>query len=398
MVGGFSESTRSFQHICEFQVRNRRLSRQLHPPRRRRPNRLRIPRWPRLANPQPNRIHSNRIGQKPGPCRRQKPVLPDTDERFEIQKRHTLNWLIQGAAQHAGLTLHHLVRDELNALDDRLLQCYDEFALIVLLQYWRGMSALVIGRPKRFWDRASSDPAHPFFGHPLLPIYGGMLAEASKQHALNRCREKGYSMIPFVFSFKALTLLKRIRVLELPFRQRLLELAKQTAVAVWGIPRERFEVELSKEMPIQGDQFQADNLQARHLRSCIIGYSYVRRSERQLVVSAKGVTWQMLTKELVKGTAELISLHGLSQLQEGTYRRVIEAADRIEFEPWLLQSGGELWRRLLAALPSGCSLARALMRLARLPAEELHATLELVIRQAEDAGKRLSRLIECDGS
>ena len=61
------------------------------------------------------------------------------DERLEIQKRYTLNWLIQGASEHAGMTLHHLVRDELNAFDSRLLRSYDQIALLGLLQYWRGV-------------------------------------------------------------------------------------------------------------------------------------------------------------------------------------------------------------------------------------------------------------------
>src|SRR5688500_1025317 len=110
-----------------------------------------------------------------------------SDEQLEIQKRHTLNWLIQGASEHAGMTLHHLVRDELNALDARLLRSYDQFALLVLLQYWRGASVLLVGWPPRFWKRAASDPTHPFFSHPLLSKYGGMLAEAAKQRALERC-------------------------------------------------------------------------------------------------------------------------------------------------------------------------------------------------------------------
>ena len=43
--------------------------------------------------------------------------MNDGGLRDEINKRLTLNWLIQGAAQHAGMTFHHLVRDELDALD-----------------------------------------------------------------------------------------------------------------------------------------------------------------------------------------------------------------------------------------------------------------------------------------
>jgi hypothetical protein len=250
-----------------------------------------------------------------------------------------------------------------------------------------------MGRPQRFWNRALSNPAHPFFGHPLLSTYGGMLAEASKQHALNRCREKGYSMLPLLFSFRAVTLIKRIRTLEVPFRPDLVGLAKQTAATIWGIPCERFDAELSKEMPIPAHQFQANNLQAQHLRSCVIGYSYIARMERPLIVSATGVSWQMLTKELVKGTAELICLHGLSQLQDCTYRRVIESADRLEFEPWLLQSGGELWRRLLAKVPDNCSIAHVLMHLARLPAEALQSIITDVIEESESASRRLAAMI-----
>src|SRR5713226_5274533 len=91
-----------------------------------------------------------------------------TDEVLEIQKRLTLNWLIQGAAQHAGMTFHHLVRDELDALDPRLLLLYDQYALINLLQYWHAEGALLLGWPPRFWRSAASDPRHPFFAHPLL--------------------------------------------------------------------------------------------------------------------------------------------------------------------------------------------------------------------------------------
>src|SRR6266851_1045136 len=80
-------------------------------------------------------------------------AMTDEDLRGEINKRLTLNWLIQGAAQHAGMTFHHLVRDELDALDTGLLQLYDQYALINLLQYWRAQATLVLGWPPRFWRR-----------------------------------------------------------------------------------------------------------------------------------------------------------------------------------------------------------------------------------------------------
>jgi len=313
-------------------------------------------------------------------------------EQLEIQKRHTLNWLIQGASEHAGMTLHHLVRDELNALDAGLLRCYDQFALFVLLQYWRGFSVLVIGWPPRFWKRAAWDANHPFFRHPLLSKYGGMLAAAARQRALERCKEKGVSALPFSFSFKVLSLLKRLRALESAHRLPLLQLATKTASTVWGIPEERFEAELSAARILAADHFEAGNFRADMLRSCVIGYGSVARRHHQLIVTAKGVTWQLLTKELVKGTAELVCLHGLRQLDDDMYQRVIKATDRIDLEPWMLQSGGELWRRLVTALPDGCAVAQVLMNLARLPAASLHSVVEKVIEQSVEAGPLLARL------
>src|SRR5438128_9638939 len=102
--------------------------------------------------------------------------MTDDELRGEINKRLTLNWLIQGAAQHAGMTFHHLVRDELNALDPKLLRLYDQYALINLLQYWQPEAKMLLGSPSRFWKRATHETKHPFFGHPLLSKYGGMLA------------------------------------------------------------------------------------------------------------------------------------------------------------------------------------------------------------------------------
>jgi hypothetical protein len=107
-------------------------------------------------------------------------AMTDDELRGEINKRLTLNWLIQGAAQHAGMTFHHLVRDELDALDPRLLLLYDQYALINLLQYWQVEGVLLLGWPPWFWRRAGSNPRHPFFEHPLLSRFGGILAAAAK--------------------------------------------------------------------------------------------------------------------------------------------------------------------------------------------------------------------------
>ena len=111
-----------------------------------------------------------------------------------------------------------------------------------------------------------------------------------------------------------------------------------------------------------------------------------------MFVVARGTNWQLLAKELVKGTAELICLHGLNELDDQTYQRVMDSADWVEYEPWMLQTGGELWRRLLAIIPTGRPIAPILMHLARLPPDSLHALIEAVIEQPQWAAELLADL------
>jgi hypothetical protein len=311
----------------------------------------------------------------------------------EIRKRFTLNWLIQGASQHAGSTAHYIVRDELNAIDSRLVRLYDQLSLVILIQYWRLQSKLLMGRPSRFWKRAAKKRNHPFYGHPLLAKYGGMLAEEVRKRAVGRCKEKGVTLLPFAFSFQTAFLIIRLQMIETPHRRRLIELAKEVTTMIWGIPSERLSGDLvdriagRRLIPIRSFR---DTI----LGSCVAGIGGVARREDHLGVWASGVNWHLLIKELVKGTAELISLHGLNQLSDDTYQRVLQATDRLDLEPWMLQSGGELWRRVLAAIPEGRSMSHVLMQLARQPAKTLEATIAAVIEKPESAPSPLEELAE----
>ncbi len=315
---------------------------------------------------------------------------PD-DLRDQINKRLTLNWLIQGAAQHAGMTFHHLARDEFNAIDPRLLLLYDQYALINLLQYWKLDAALILGSPRRFWRRAATKRTHPFFAHSLLSRFGGMLAEAARERALERCREKGLTRLPVLFNFQAVYLIERLKSLESRHRPRLSELAKQLASSVWGIPIERLEAELSPTIAV-GNLIRARTLRFKLLMGAVVGYGGVVNHNGALSVFARGTNWQLLAKELVKGTAELICLHGLNTLDDETYARVMDSADWVEYEPWMLQSGGELWRQLLAVVPAGQPIADVLMHLARLPAHSLHSLLTAVIEQPQWAQELMGAL------
>jgi hypothetical protein len=316
-----------------------------------------------------------------------------TDQRLrdEINKRFTLNWLIQGAAQHAGMTFHHLIRDELDALNPRLLRLYDQYALINLLQYWNLDGLLLLGWPTLFWKRARSKWNHPFFEHPLLSKFGGMMAAASKQRAVERCKEKGVTRLPVAFSFQVVALVARLSLAEAPHRKKLVDLAKRSASTIWGIPVDRLDADLGKPVPF-GTPIRIRNFRAAMFRAGTVGLGGVVHDGESLRVVGRGTNWQLLTKELVKGTAELICLHGLNTLDDETYAKVVDAADRIEYEPWMLQTGGELWRRFLAALPDGQAPAEVLMRMARLPPAALMSLVQAVIEQPEWAKEILASL------
>jgi len=323
--------------------------------------------------------------------------MSPTEVRHEINKRLTLNWLIQGAAQHAGMTCHHLVRDELDALHPNLLRLYDQYALINLLQYWRFEAAVLMGWPPRFWKRAASKPSHPFFGHPLLSRYGGTLAAAAKQRAIERAKEKGLTRLPVLCGLQVARVIVRLQTLEAGHSQRLIELAKRTTAMVWGIPTDRLDARLTTSVAF-GTLRTPQTLRGRMLRGLAVGYGGVMHRDGALQVVARGTNWYLLAKELVKGTAELICLHGLNHLGDDAYEQVMHHADRIEFEPWMLQTGGELWRRLLAVLPDGHSLADMLMHLARLPAPALERLMLAVIEQPECARELLRELGTSDAA
>src|SRR5262245_16454491 len=317
--------------------------------------------------------------------------MNQTELHHEINKRLTLNWLIQGAAQHAGMTAHHLVRDELDAIHPKLLRLYDQFALMSLLQYWHFDMVLIMGWPTWFWRRAASSRRHPFFNHPVLSRHGGMLAATAKQRAVERCKEKGVWNIPVLFMLQTIYVFVRTRNLESSYSEQLIELAKKVTAMVWGIPTNRLHGALTTNVAF-GKLSMPRSIRGCFMRLLAMGYGGVLRGNGELKVVANAANWWILVHELVKGTAELICLHGLNNLSDETYKHVVRQTDRIEFEPWMLQSGAELWRRLLALLPEGRPLAEMLMHLARLPAKSLECLMLAVIEQPEWARELLAGL------
>ena len=78
--------------------------------------------------------------------------MPD-DLLQQTNKRFTLDLLIQGAASHTFLTAHHLVRDELEAIQPGLTRFYDRLSVSFHLNYIIGDITFLHGFPMRFWRR-----------------------------------------------------------------------------------------------------------------------------------------------------------------------------------------------------------------------------------------------------
>ncbi len=313
------------------------------------------------------------------------------DERLDaVNKRFTLNLLIQGAATHTFLTAHHLVREELDGLDGKLIPRYDKIALCVILGYWYGDVVLVCGRPSRFWKRVRR-PDHPFCRHPLLAEHGAALAEASRRHGVARARRKGVCVTPFLHTAQAMWLVLRTMPREKQHKARLEALARRATHLIWGIEEERLDAELTAEVEFGAVRTPATRM-GRMIRAAAAGYGGVVRAGTQFRVMARAWVWPLLAHELTKGTAELVCLCGLNTLDRQTYDHVVDVADRIEWETWLMQAGSELWRRLLAVLPDDRPLPEALMQVARLEPQPLHELMGAVIAAPDRAAGWIAEL------
>jgi len=80
-------------------------------------------------------------------------LVPDDlspEQRHLVNKRLTMNILIQGAASHAHLSAHHLVRDDLDQINTDLVPLYDQAIAGATYAYWRGFLPIIMGRSDKF--------------------------------------------------------------------------------------------------------------------------------------------------------------------------------------------------------------------------------------------------------
>ncbi len=319
-----------------------------------------------------------------------------SDVASQIKKRLTLNLLIQGAAAHMFVTASHLVHDELEQIRPGLTRLYDRFAISGQLNYCIGDNALVFGRPNRWWG-FSKTPQMPFRNHLLLATYGNQLAREETRHLKKLGWPKRVIGIPVLHWFQFMYLLCKVLWVEKGHQQQLARLATRVASEIWNIPEDRLDGTITPAVAFGNLQPPA-TFQANVVRQGAAGYGGVERRGNRFMVVAKAWVFPLLVHELVKGTVELICLHGLGELEDDVYQAVTDEADRVEYEAWLLQAGPAMWRRFIAVAPRDRPLANTIMQVARLDPASLEELMMWIMEEPSHATRMLNVLhAEKDG-
>lgn len=115
--------------------------------------------------------------------------------------------------------------------------------------------------------------------------------------------------------------------------------------------------------------------------------------EDQPYVDARAVCFPVLAQEMSKGVAELLSHHGLQNLDEPATKHVLNRADDVRHEPYLIQVGPEIWRKLLAVKPRDVSIAQLYQALAMQEPDRLHEIIYRVLKEPDEAGELLASLV-----
>ncbi|MFW9872496.1 MAG: hypothetical protein ACFFG0_05280 [Candidatus Thorarchaeota archaeon] len=118
-----------------------------------------------------------------------------------------------------------------------------------------------------------------------------------------------------------------------------------------------------------------------------IGDTEVEYNEEtgQPEVKATAIMFPILVHELIKGVMELMSLHGLKDLDEQQLKTIYDVADPLKDEQWLIQIGPELWRKFLKVVPEDIPLANIIAELSKQPPDIVNDIISKVIEDPENA-------------
>ena len=315
-------------------------------------------------------------------------MISDEIQR-QINKRLTLNTLIQGAATHAFASAHHLAKSDFDQLDPELVPHYDVLMAASELSYWRGGLPMIVGSPTRYWKRLKK-PTCPYRNHPFFLEHGPTLAMAARDRVFKRGTEHGLSLNGIANEIKLFKMIQATFAMEAAHLQRLEEIGINVCSEIYGISPKRLNAEITMS-PKWGDVRPPQTIVGKLILPIMVGWGGVIRVDDKLQVMAKAIIWPLLLHELVKGTVELICLHGMTDLEDADFESVMDATEILEYEIPMIQMGGELYRRFLAVTPREIPLAESIMNVARMDPKNLDAFLFAVMGSQNRATEMLRR-------
>ena len=126
----------------------------------------------------------------------------------------------------------------------------------------------------------------------------------------------------------------------------------------------------------------------------MVGWGGVDRVGGELQVVAKAIVWPLLLHELVKGSMELICLHGMSDMPTSDFDVVMDYTEHLEYEAPMIQMGPEFYQRFLKVVPPELALADCVMAVSVMEPIELEEFLFDMIEAPETARQTLANGVE----
>jgi hypothetical protein len=113
---------------------------------------------------------------------------------------------------------------------------------------------------------------------------------------------------------------------------------------------------------------------------------------KKVKIQARAMVFPVLVQELVKGAMEYLTTLSMADMDEEDRRIVLKQADRMDYEPWQIQVGPELWNAFLKIVPRGATLATVVHKFAGKDPKFVHKiladTIEAVHRNEDPLSPR----------
>lgn len=135
---------------------------------------------------------------------------------------------------------------------------------------------------------------------------------------------------------------------------------------------------------------------AQQLAGAAAGSAQVQWENGEPIVVAKAFCFPVLCQELCKGCMMLLIQHQFTDMDENQSRYIMQKADAIVDEPYLIQVGPEMWRKFLKVVNSNKKMPKMssiIANLSVLDPGDVHKVVDLAISDPTAASEMLYDLV-----